>query len=71
MVKPASRQHAHTITTQSGRLVTMPTPEEDAAITAAALTDADNLPWTDEQLATLKLTRPRRLAFGISAQKAR
>lgn len=71
MEKAASSQHADAITTQSGRLITMPAPEEDAAITAAALTDADNLPWTDEQLAALKLKRPRGMAFGIGDEKAR
>ena len=30
--------------------ITMPTPEEDAAITAAALSDPDAQPLTDEQL---------------------
>jgi uncharacterized protein (DUF4415 family) len=57
------------IRTKSGRLITMPTPEEDAAITAAALTDADNLPWTDEQLATLKLKRPRGRPFGSGVKE--
>jgi hypothetical protein len=48
MVNPASRQQAHTIRTQSGRLMTMDdgrwtmlTPEEDATITAAAQSDTD------------------------------
>lgn len=68
MEKAASSQHADAITTQSGRLITMPTPEEDAAITAA-LTDADNLPWTDEQLATLKLKRPRGRPFGSGVKE--
>lgn len=31
-----------------------PTPEEDAQITAAALSDPDNLPWTDEDWAKAK-----------------
>jgi len=30
--------------------VYMPTDEEDAAITAAAMSDPDALPWTDAQL---------------------
>ena len=57
------------IKTKSGRLIKMPTPEEDAAITAAALTDADNLPWTDEQLAGLKLKRPRGRPFGSGVKE--
>ena len=31
-----------------------PTPEEDAAITAAALSDPDNPPMTDEELARMR-----------------
>jgi uncharacterized protein (DUF4415 family) len=57
------------IKTKSGRLITMPTPKEDAAITAAALTDADNLPWTDEQLAGLKFKRPRGRPFGSGVKE--
>jgi len=38
-----------TIKTRSGRTIRLPTPEEDAAITAAALGDRDALPLTDEQ----------------------
>ena len=36
-----------------------PTPEEDAAITAAALSDPDNPPLTDHQLAQLQPMRGR------------
>lgn len=36
-----------------------PTPEEDAAITAAAQSDPDNQPLTDEQLARLRPLRGR------------
>lgn len=35
------------IRTRSGRLVEMPTPEEDAIITAAAMSDPDAIPLTD------------------------
>ena len=35
--------------TKSGRLVELPTPEEDAAITAAAMSDPDSMPLTDEE----------------------
>lgn len=41
------------------RNIIMPTPEEDAAITAAALGDPDALPLNDEQLAQFKPMRQR------------
>ncbi|WP_211463161.1 BrnA antitoxin family protein [Collimonas silvisoli] len=41
------------------RKIVMPTAEEDAAITAAALSDPDALPLTDTQLRQLKPLRPR------------
>ena len=49
------------------RSVTMPTDEEDAAITRAALSDPDNPPLTDEQLAQLK---PARRGRGRPVQEA-
>lgn len=36
-----------------------PTPEEDAAITAAALSDPDNPPLTDQQLVQMQPMRGR------------
>ena len=39
--------------------LTPPTPKEDAAITAAALSDPDNPPLTDQQLARLRPLRGR------------
>ena len=36
------------VRTKSGHLLEVPTPEEDAAITAAALSDPDNPPVDDE-----------------------
>jgi uncharacterized protein (DUF4415 family) len=36
----------------------MPTPEEDAEITAAALADPDNPPWTEEDFARARRGRP-------------
>lgn len=48
-----------TIKTRSGREIILPAPEEDAAITAAALTDPDNLPLTDAELAQFKPLRGR------------
>ena len=40
--------------TKSGRNVYMPTPEEGAAITAAAMSDPAALPYTDEEWAKAK-----------------
>ncbi|MEJ7139233.1 BrnA antitoxin family protein [Amphibiibacter pelophylacis] len=37
------------MTTKSGRKVYVPTAEEDAIITAAALSDPDALPYTDAE----------------------
>jgi len=48
------------LTTKSGRKILLNTPEEDAAITAAAMSDPDALPLTDEEFAKLKrVGRPR------------
>jgi len=38
-----------TIKTRSGRVLILPTPAEDAAITAAALADPDAVPFTDAE----------------------
>ncbi len=38
-----------TIKSRSGRVIILPTPEEDAEITAAALSDPDAQPITDEE----------------------
>jgi len=48
------------VTLKDGRQLWMPTDEEDAAITAAALSDPDNPPLTDEELARM---RPAREVF--------
>ncbi|PFG54852.1 hypothetical protein ATG98_4152 [Marinobacter sp. LV10R520-4] len=40
--------------TKSGKLVELPSPEEDEKITAAALSDPDALPLTDEEWADQK-----------------
>ena len=45
--------------TRSGQMVILPTPEEDAAITAAALSDPDAQPLTDAELARLRPLRGR------------
>jgi uncharacterized protein (DUF4415 family) len=43
-----------TIKTRSGRTLILPTPEEDAIITAAAMSDPDAMPYTDEEWAKVK-----------------
>ena len=43
-----------TIKTRSGRVLALPSDDEDAAITAAALSDPDNQPLTAEQLGQFK-----------------
>lgn len=59
-----------TIKTRSGRVLTMPTPAEDAAITAAAMADPDAVPFTDAEWAQVKplVRRGRRLGSGTKAQ---
>jgi uncharacterized protein (DUF4415 family) len=47
------------ITTKSGRKIILSSPEEDEAITAAAMSDPDAIPHTDEELAEA-LPRMRR-----------
>lgn len=42
------------------RVFDLPTPEEDAAITAGALSDPDNQPLTDADLAKFKRLRGQR-----------
>ena len=56
------------IKTKSGRILILPTPEEDAQITAAALTDPDNLPLTDAELKQFKRGRGRPLGSGTKEQ---
>jgi len=45
------------VTLKDGRQIRMPTDEEDTAITAAALSDPDCPPMSDEQLARLRPAR--------------
>lgn len=45
--------------TKSGRKVYLPTPEEDAAITAAAMSDPDAIPLTDAEWEAVKPTLRR------------
>ena len=50
-----------------------PTPEEDAAITAAALSDPDNPPLTDEQMDRMRPARdvmPRELFERLTETRA-
>jgi len=42
------------LTTRNGRKILLNTPEEDAAITNAALSDADARPFTEEEWAAVK-----------------
>jgi uncharacterized protein (DUF4415 family) len=52
-----SKSSVETIKTRHGREFILNTPEEDAAITAAALADPDAQPMSDAQLARLKPAR--------------
>ena len=56
------------LTTKSGKKILLNTPEEDAQITAAAMTDPDNLPLTDSELSQFKRVRGRPLGSGKKAQ---
>lgn len=59
-----------TIKTRSGRVLTMPTPAEDAAIAAAAMSDPDAMPLTDVEWAQAKplVRRGRPLGSGTKTQ---
>ena len=59
-----------TIKTRSGRVLVMPTPAEDAAITAAALADPDAVPFTDAEWEQVKplVRRGRPLGSGTKTQ---
>ena len=55
------------------RTLIRPTPEEDAAITAAALSDPDNPPLTDEQMDRMRPARdvmPRELFERLTETRA-
>lgn len=56
------------IETKTGRTLILPTPEEDAQITAAALTDPDNPPLTDTELAQFRRGRGRPQGSGKKEQ---
>ncbi len=59
-----------TIKTRSGRVLVLPTPEEDAAITAAAMSDPDAMPLSDSEWEAAKhvATRGRPLGSGSKVQ---
>ena len=59
-----------TIKTRSSRVLHLPTADEDAAITAAAMADPDAVPITDEEWAQVKplVRRGRPLGSGTKAQ---
>jgi uncharacterized protein (DUF4415 family) len=48
-----------TIKTRSGRQIILPTAKEDAAINAAAMSDPDAKPLTNDELAQLRPMRGR------------
>lgn len=59
-----------TIKTRSGRILILPTPQEDAAITATAMSDPDAMPFSDAEWAAVKHTvvRGRPLGSGNKVQ---
>ena len=58
------------IKTRSGRVLIVPTPTEDAAITAAAMSDPDAMPFSDSDWNAVKhvATRGRPLGSGNKVQ---
>lgn len=59
-----------TIKTRNGRVLILPTPAEDAAITAAAVSDPDAVPFTNAEWEAVKplVRRGRPLGSGTKAQ---
>ncbi len=59
-----------TIRTRSGRVLILPTPEEDGAITAAAMSDPDAVPFTDAEWEQVKplVRRGRPMGSGTKKQ---
>ena len=59
-----------TIKTRSGRVLHLPSPDEDAAITAAAMADPDAVPLTEAEWAQVKplVRRGRPLGSGTKTQ---
>ncbi len=56
------------IKTKSGRILELPSPEEDAQITAAALIDPDNPPLTNDELQQFRRARGRPQGSGKKEQ---
>jgi len=56
------------LTTKSGKKILLNTPEEDAQITAASLSDPDNQPLTDAELKQFRPMRGRPLGSGKKEQ---
>ena len=52
------------IKTKAGRMIDMPTPEEDEVITAAAESDPDARPLTDAEWAAIRPRRGRPASSG-------
>lgn len=57
-----------TIKTRDGRVLVMPTPEEDAQITADAMSDPDAMPFTDEEWEKAKPTAQRGRPLGSGSK---
>ena len=58
-----------TVKTKTGRVLAVPTDDEDAVITAAALADADNMPLTPADMTRMKRLKPGRpLGSGTKQQ---
>ncbi len=59
-----------TVKTRNGRVLQLPTPEEDAAITAAANADPDARPFSDSEWEQVKpvVRRGRPLGSGTKVQ---
>ncbi len=56
------------IKAKGGRTLVLPTPEEDAQITAAALSDPDNPPLTDAELMQFRRSPGRPSGSGKKVQ---
>lgn len=59
----------NTIETRTGRVLVLPPPEEDAAIIAAAQSDPDCPPMTDEDFKRMKPMRGRGRPAGSGAKE--
>ncbi len=57
------------IKSKSGRMITVPTPEEDAAINAGIAADPDTFELNDEQFLQLKPSRSRGRPLGSGTKE--